>query len=59
MSEEFISKQDVAKIILDKMQEKKEEFEYYSRDNDSFYLEHQGAYHAMDEVLRELLSEIE
>ena len=59
MSEEFISKEKVAEIILNKMQEKKEEFEYYSRDNDSFYIEHQGTYHAIDEVLRELLSEID
>lgn len=58
MSKEFITKRKVAKIIFNKIQEKKEEFEYYSRDNDSFYLENQSAYHAMDEVLRELLQEL-
>jgi hypothetical protein len=58
MSKEFITKRKVAKIIFNKIQEKKEEFEYYSRDNDSFYFENQSAYHAMDEVLRELLQEL-
>lgn len=58
MSECFITKRKVMRIILDKIQEKKEEFEYYSRDNDSFYFENQSAYHAMEEVLREVFQEI-
>lgn len=58
MSKEFITKRKMMKIIFDKIREKKEEFEYYSRDNDSFYFENQSTYHAMDEVLRELLQEL-
>jgi hypothetical protein len=58
MSKDFISKEKVAQIILDKMQYMKDEFENYSRDNDSFYFENQSFYHAVDEILRELLTEI-